>query len=180
MTTLLLPSGLSIRTLISPSSTWIERTCAGAMPSTSQIRANTCSSAGARSPRRRRALTLSIGPGWVVASIDDEDFVTLAINCCHRRLRRRRRCEARSVPTLPSPLIRTALFVRREPCDRSLNMSLPLRPSSRILSKVSWAKTTHFQRVRRGLLRCCSNWALRSKLLVHFRARANESAKRLN
>jgi hypothetical protein len=34
MTILPLPSGLSIRTLISSSSTWIERTCARAMPST--------------------------------------------------------------------------------------------------------------------------------------------------
>jgi len=163
MTTLLLPSGLSIRTLISPSSTWIERTWARAMPSTSQIRANACSSAGASSPAADKwALTLSMVPWWVVAQRRRRGVRKARGQLRRAGCSRRRRCKGLDrFPSFPSPLLRSASCS----CDASRATALPHRslPNPASSSRLSGTQRNHrqrplhFQSSASWLLGCCSN-----------------------
>jgi hypothetical protein len=146
MTTLLLPPGFSIRTLISPSSTWIERTCARAMPSTSQIRANACSSAGASSPTADEwALTLSMVQWWVVAQRRRRGVRNARGQRRPAGCSRRRRCEGLDrFPSFPSPLLRSAPCS----CAESRATALPHRSLPRFgsSSRLSGKQRNHGQR----------------------------------
>ena len=183
MTTLLLPSGLSIRTLISPSSTWIERTWARAMPSTSQIRANACSSAGASSPAANKwALTLSMVPWWVVAQRRRRGVRKARGQLRRAGCSRRRRCKG--LDRFPSPLYE-APRVRATRAVRPLSLIglSPIRPLAVVYparNEIIGKDHCTFRAVHRGCWGAAAIGALQPKAPVNFRARANWSAKRRN
>jgi hypothetical protein len=136
--------------------------------------------------RRMGAYLVHRSCGGPFPSIDDEEFVTRAVNCGQPAAVDGDAKGSIAFPSFPGPLLRSA----PSSCAASRSTALPHRSLSPVRassSRLSGKQRDHGQRPLHFQKQCIVDcWgaaaigALRSKPPVNFRARANWSAKRRN